>query len=105
MAVRYPQPVSGGPMPQLSPAANMQRNNIASTMMNIARPPPAPLAQQVRPQSGVPQIPQMPAPGAPPMGAPLPGGMPPAMPLSPAVPPQPMQMATGAPMQRPAPGY
>ena len=51
-----------------------QRNNIAQTLMGISRPPPQNPLPQMPPQQagGIPQLPQMPPPGAPPVGGPVP---------------------------------
>jgi hypothetical protein len=98
MPYNQPQPITQ--------AANSQRNNIASALMQIARPPPqlpgTQLSGAMGGQGPIPQLPQAMPPGAPPQGAPTPGMPPPAMPLTGAAPPQPMQMATGTPQGMPA---
>ena len=101
-------------MPYLDPNANAQRNNITSALMNIQNPqpqtqyPPAPTLAQ---GAGMPQMPNMPPPGAPPQGMPpnagmpppslpMPSGMPPGGPSGmPGQPPGPMQPA-GMPGQQ-----
>ena len=56
----YGQPQGGG------------RNAIAQALMNIQQPPPQTQMPQMPPQAGGMQMPQMPAPGAPPQGMPPP---------------------------------
>jgi hypothetical protein len=73
---------------QLAPAADAQRNQISSALMNIARPPPQVPPPQMPPPRQQMQMPQMPPPGAPPQGMPPPGVAPQNLPLSPGVPPQ-----------------
>jgi hypothetical protein len=81
-------------MPPLNPAANGQRNNITSALMNIARPPPRPPMAQQMPSAPSMGLPQMSPPGSPPLGAPLPQMPPPNVPLSAGVPvQQPMPQA------------
>lgn len=113
-----------GPAPArvISPAANMQRNNITSALMNIAAPQPrtqmpqmppspmqAPMARPGTPASGMPPgvMPQgtMPQgtmpPGAMPPGAMPPQGVPGQMPQGgmPGQVPNPMQAAGAMPPQ------
>ena len=76
------------PMPYLDPSANAQRNSITSALMNIQNPQP-----QTQYPPALPQMPNAPAPGAPPQGMP-PGapGLPSGAPGMPPGPVQPMQM-------------
>jgi len=84
--------------PPITPNANMQRNNITTALMDIARPPP----QAAMPQGLGLGMPQMPVPGGPPAGSPLPqvGGQVPGTPMPGMTPPN-VPLSSGIPPQMP----
>ena len=95
----------------LAPGADMQRNNIAQTLMGINSPPPQTPPPQGLPQGMPPAIPSQgmpnPAilpPGMPPQGQPLPQAPPAGLPIPPRMPMQPGMAMPGqgaAPMMPP----